>query len=105
MRPWFAAAIGPAMRGRRTVRPPHILQIYRESLRPGSEAAYCAIEEDTARQAATLGCPHPYLGAESITGSREVWWFNGYESPAEQKQVYDDYAKNMRLMAALQQNS
>jgi hypothetical protein len=85
--------------------PPRLLQIYREPLKPGSEAAYHAIEADTARIAATLGCPHPYLGAESLTGSKEVWWFNGYESPAEQKQVYDDYAKNTRLMAALQRNS
>jgi len=86
-------------------RPPHILQIYREPLKPGSEAAYHAIEEDTARRAAALGCPHPYLGTESLTGSKEVWWFNGYESTDEQKQVYDDYAKNTRLMSALQQNS
>jgi hypothetical protein len=85
--------------------PPHILQIYRERLKPGSESAYHAIEEDTARMAAALGCPHPYLGAESVTGSKEVWWFNGYESPAEQQQVYDNYAKNASLMAALQQNS
>jgi len=85
-------------------RQPQILQIYREPLKPGSDAAYHAVEEDTARVAAALGCPHPYLGAESVTGSKEVWWFNGYESSAEQEQVYDDYAKNTRLMAALQQN-
>lgn len=84
---------------------PQILQIYREPLKPGSEAAYGEIEEDTARVAAALGCPHPYLGAESLTGSKEVWWFNGYESAVEQAQVYDAYAKNTRLMAALQQNS
>ena len=87
------------------MQPPQILQIYREPLKPGSEAAYHAIEEDTARAAAALGCPHPYLGSVSVTGSREVWWFNGYESPAEQKQVSDDYAKNRRLMTALLRNS
>ena len=85
--------------------PSSILQIYREPLKPGSEAAYHTIEEDTARIAAALGCPHPYLGIESLTGSREVWWLNGYESSAEQRQVYDAYAKNTPLMAALQQNS
>ena len=82
-----------------------ILQVYREPLKPGSGAAYHFVEEETARVAAALGCPHPYLGAESLTGPREVWWFNSYESPAEQKQVYDDYAKNRRLMEALQQSS
>lgn len=85
--------------------PPQILQIYREPLKPGSEAEYHTIEEDTARLAAALGCPHPYLGVESVTGAKEVWWFNGYTSSAEQRQVSDDYAKNTRLMAALQENS
>ncbi len=85
--------------------PPNILQIAREPLKPGSEAEYSAIEEDTARVSLALGCPHPYLGAESLTGSKEVWWFNGYHSSAEQKQTYDDYARNTRLLEALRQNS
>ncbi|MGH9144044.1 MAG: hypothetical protein ACRD2I_23140 [Vicinamibacterales bacterium] len=85
--------------------PPSLLQIYREPLKPGCEAAYRAIEEDTARTVSTLGCPHPYLGVESLTGPKEVWWFNGYESPAEQQQVVDEYAGNTRLMTALQENS
>ena len=51
-----------------------ILQIYREPLKPGSEDAYRAIEEDTARVCANLKCPHPHLAMESLTGPREVWW-------------------------------
>jgi hypothetical protein len=105
MRTRFAAFLGLVMQITAPARPPQILQIYREPLKPGSEAAYHAVEEDTARVAAALGCPHPYLGAESVTGAKEVWWFNGYESSAEQEQVHDDYSKNARLMAALQQNS
>ena len=85
--------------------PPQILQIYREPLRPGCESAYDAIERDTARLSAELGCPHPYLGAKSLTGPKEVWWFNGYASSDEQRQVYDDYVKNTRLITALQENS
>ena len=85
--------------------PPRILQIYREPLKAGSERAYDAIETDTARISATLGCPHPYLGVESLTGPKEVWWFNGYESEADQKQVYVAYAANAPLLAALQQSS
>jgi hypothetical protein len=84
---------------------PQILQIHREPLKPGSEAAYQAIEADSARICAELGCPHPYLGIEALTGSKEVWFFNGYESSAEQKQVVDDYTKNATLMAALEMNS
>src|SRR4051794_28206877 len=85
--------------------PPPILQIHREPLKAGIEDAYHVVESDTARVAAALGCPHPYLGTESLTGPREVWWFNGYESSADQQRVGDDYAKNTRLMAALSENS
>ena len=84
---------------------PNILQIYREPLKLGSEACYQEIEEDTARISATLGCPHPYLGLESVTGPKEIWWFNGFESAEKQSQVYKQYASNAPLMAALQRNS
>jgi hypothetical protein len=84
---------------------PQILQIHRERIKDGYEGAYLEIEADTARLCAELGCPHPYLGIESLTGPKEVWFFNGYESWAEQKQVVDDYAKNTRLLAALEKNS
>jgi hypothetical protein len=83
---------------------PRILQIVREPFTPGSEAAYSAVEEDTARIAAALGCPHPYLGGFSLSGSPEAWWFNGYASDTEPAQVADAYARNTLLMAALQQS-
>ena len=86
-------------------RPPNILQIYREPLKPGAEAAYDALEQEQARLAASFGCPHPYLGAEVLSGRKEVWWFNGYTSPAEKQQAYDAYANNTALMEALQPNS
>ena len=76
----------------------------REPWRPGSDAAFAAIEQARARIAATLGCPHPYLGAESLSGPKEAWWFNGYQSSAERQQVYDAYAANAPLMAAFQQS-
>ncbi|HEY7443180.1 MAG TPA: hypothetical protein VH701_12225 [Vicinamibacterales bacterium] len=88
-----------------SAQPPALLQIVREPLRPGSEAAFNAIEEDRARISATLGCPHPYLGAESLTEPKEIWWFNGYQSSTERKQVYEAYAKNAPLMAAFQKSA
>jgi hypothetical protein len=77
------------------------LQIYRDRLPPGTDAIYRQIEEDAARICAELGGPHPYLAIESLTGSKEVWFLNGYSSPAEIKQVSDAYVKNAPLMAAL----
>jgi hypothetical protein len=102
---FFTALLGVAMQIATPTQPPALLQIVREPLKPGSETAFGAIEEERARISATLGCPHPYLGAESLTGSKEAWWFNGYQSSTEQKQVYDAYAKNAALMAAFQQSA
>ena len=85
------------------MRPPAILQIVREPLKPGHDAEFSAIEEERARIAVALGCPNPYLGTESLTGPKEAWWFNGYESADHQKQVYDAYAKHTQLLAGFQQ--
>jgi hypothetical protein len=99
------ALIGLVMQIAASAQPPPLLQIVREPLKPGTEAAFNAIEEERARLSATLGCPHPYLGAESITGPKEAWWFNGYQSAAAQQQVYAAYANNAPLMAAFQKSA
>ena len=100
----FAGLIGLSMQILAQSRPPQILQIYRDLLKPGSHAAYGEIEQDIARLSAELRFPHPYLAIEPLTGPEEVWFFNGWESAAEQKQVADDYAKNSPLVAALETN-
>lgn len=88
-----------------STRPPALLQIVRERLKPGAEAALHAIEEERARISATLGGPHPYLGAESLSAPKEVWWFNGYQSSTERQEVYDAYARNAPLMAAFEKSA
>jgi hypothetical protein len=85
--------------------PPAILQVVREPVNAGAEAEYDRIESDTARKCAELRCPHAYLGVESLTGPREVWWFNGYDSAADQEQVADAWARNKRALAILGRNS
>lgn len=84
---------------------PALIQIHRETVNAGAEAAYDAIETDTARACAALGCPHPYLALEAVSGSREVWFLNGFASVEEQQAVVKAYAGNAPLMAALQRNS
>jgi len=81
--------------------PPRILQVVREALRPGVEAEYDRIESEIARECARLRCPHPYLGMESLTGPKEVWWLNGYDSAADQKQVAEAWARNKEALATL----
>jgi hypothetical protein len=85
--------------------PPAILQIYREPLEPGAEAEYDRIESDTARKCVQFQCPHAYLALESVTGPREVWWLNGYDSLEDKKQVAEAWAKNERLLAVLAANA
>jgi hypothetical protein len=105
MRAVFAAPLGLLMQAASLSQPPQILQIVREPIKPGQDDAYRAIEEETAHISAAEGCPHPYLAAESLTGAKEIWWFNGYQSAAEQKQVADAYARNARLVSSLQRQS
>jgi hypothetical protein len=82
---------------------PEILQIHCERLKPGAEAAYSEVESRITRRCAELGCPHPYLGVESLTEPREVWFFNGYSSEAEKNSVEEAYLRNAPLMEALRE--
>src|SRR6516225_7545907 len=79
--------------------------VAREPLVPSRENSYREIEEETARLSAELGCPHPYLAMESLTGPKEIWWFNGFDSPEDQRQVAEAYEKNAPFSAALKKNS
>jgi len=100
----FAVILGLTMSVSAQQQPPHILEAYRDFLKSGVEAAYRPIEEDASRICVALKCPHPYLAIESLTGPKEVWFLNGYDSVAELKQVGDAYAENAPLLAALHQN-
>ena len=84
-------------------RPPEMLQIVRESLNGGAEAAYRAIEEDAARICADQGCPNAHLALESLTGPREVWWLTPYASESDRQRVLRGYATNPALMSALEE--
>ena len=44
---------------------------------------------------------HPYLGIESLTGSKEVWYINGFASTEELAQVTEAYSKKQELPAAM----
>jgi hypothetical protein len=86
-------------------RAPQILQIYRDRLKPRRRTAYDRIEREIASDCAEFGFPHAYLAIEPLTGPREVWFLNGWESEAEQKQVADEYLKNAALVEALERHA
>jgi len=81
---------------------PQLLQIYRDSLQHGHEAAYKTLEQDAARICARLGFPNPHLAMESLSGPKEVWWLNAFASEAARQRVTSDYAGNPALVAALE---
>ena len=78
-----------------------ILQIYRDPVKDGHEAAYRTVEEDAARICARLKFPNPHLAIESLSGPKEVWWLNAFASEAERQRVTRDYESNPELVAAL----
>jgi hypothetical protein len=84
---------------------PRILLIAREPLKPGAEAEYDRIESDTATLAAKLGCPHPYLALQLLSGAKnDVWWFNEFHSEDELNSVGEAYKTNEAWNAALMKN-
>lgn len=79
-----------------------ILQIYRDPLKHGREAAYKTVEQDAARICARFNFPNPHLAIETLTGPKEVWWLNAFASEAERQRVASDYAGRPALVAALE---
>jgi hypothetical protein len=93
--------LGLALRTSARAQAPRILFISREFWKPGHEVALNRIEAEAARKCIGLGVPHPYLGIESLTGSKEVWYINGFASAEELAQVTKDYSKKPELLAAM----
>lgn len=81
--------------------PPRILYVSREFWKPGHEAELHRIEAEAARACIGLGVPHPYLGIESLTGPKEVWYINGFASTEELAQVTEAYNKRPQLLTAM----
>ena len=80
---------------------PRILFVAREFWLPGHEIDLTRIEAHAAKVCIGLGVPHPYLGIESLTGPKEVWYLNGLMSNEEFGKVNDAYGKNHALTAAM----
>jgi len=84
---------------------PRILLIAREPLKSGAAEEYDRIESNTAMLAAKLGCPHPYLALQPLSGAKnEVWWFNGFDSQDELNSLAEAYKTKEAWHAALTRN-
>jgi hypothetical protein len=84
--------------------PPQILEVYREYLKPGAAQALHQIEVDAAQICIRLKFPHRYLVLESLTGPKEFWYLNAFDSQAEMDEVGRQYEGNKALTLALAKN-
>lgn len=85
--------------------PPQLVQMVRETILPGNESAYKALEDEMARACVDLGCPHPYLALAPVADANDIWWLNFFASEAERREVVSGYEAKQRLIAALQKNT
>jgi len=93
----MASALGQA-------HPPQILEVAREYLKPGAVPAVHKIEVDAAQICIRLKFPHRYLVLESLTGPKEFWYLNAFDSQAELDEVSREYEGNKALKSALAEN-
>jgi len=93
----MASAFSPA-------HPPRILEVYREYLKPGAVQALHQIEVDAAQICIRLKFPHRYLVLESLTGPKEFWYLNAFDSQADMDEVGRQYEGNKALTSALAEN-
>lgn len=94
---FMASALSPA-------HSPQILEVAREYLKPGAVPAIHGIEVDAARICIELKFPHRYLVLESLTGPKEFWYLNAFDSQAELDEVAREYHGNKTLTSALAEN-
>jgi hypothetical protein len=74
----LAAAIGLPLAAQE---PPRLLRIFREEIKPGRSAAHEKIEMGYVRAFSKTKYTN-YLGADSISGPNEAWFFEPYDSYA-----------------------
>jgi hypothetical protein len=99
--PVVALSVFVPMAVRAQERPPEVLMIVQERLKPNSVRAYDRNEREIARTSARLKSPHPYLALESVSGAKEVWWLNAFESRADKDRVMQAYERNHELAVEL----
>jgi hypothetical protein len=84
--------------------PPQILEVAREYLKPDAVPAVHTIEVDAAQICIRLKFPHRYLVLESLTGPKEFWYLNAFDSQADLDEVARLYEGNKALTSALAEN-
>ena len=97
----FAVAFGGVTENMAQARPPQILEVSRDYLKPDAVAANRKLERRAEDLCRRLGFTHPYLTIESVSGPAEMWYLNGFDSEAEVEKLRREYQQNTKLLAAL----
>ena len=82
-------------------RPPQILEISRDYLKPDAVAENRKLERRAEHLCRILGFSHSYVTIESVSGPAEMWYLNGFQSQAEVEKLRQEYEHNTELLAAL----
>jgi hypothetical protein len=96
-----AIALGVVMDSMAQARPPQILEVSRDYLKPDAIAVNRKLERHAEDLCRTLGFTHPYLTIESVSGPAEMWYLNGFDSEAEVEKLGREYQQNTKLLAGL----
>ncbi len=70
---------------------PNVIQIYRETVKPGRTAAHEKIEAGWPKAFRAAKTPPHYIGMTSITGPTEAWFISGYPS-------YEAWEKETKML-------
>jgi hypothetical protein len=95
------AALGVVTDSMAQARPPQILEISRDYLKPDAVAENRKLERRAEHLCRILGFSHSYLTIESVSGPAEMWYLNGFQSQAEVEKLRRQYQQNTKLLAAL----
>src|SRR5580700_363503 len=97
----FAVALGIVTDNMAQPRPPQIVEVSRDYLKPDAVAANRKLERRAEDLCRMLRFTHPYLTIESVSGPAEMWYLNGFDSEAEVEKLRREYQQNTKLLAAL----
>jgi hypothetical protein len=95
----LSAALLPALGQAQEMKPPKVLQIFREEVKPGKTAAHEKVEAGWPRAFAAAKWQTHYIAMVSVTGPSEAWFFAGYDSLAAWEQDQRNMDKNAALTA------
>lgn len=83
-------------------KPPNVLRIGREEVKPGKSAAHTKLETAWTRAFAAAKWPFHFLAMSAVSGANEVWFVTGYDSLEAAEKDEQSLQKNPALRAEVE---